>query len=82
MSPLRSSGLPPSEGLAREALTSQAWWRVQLLGIATLNLPLIVGAWLVHYLITGYGLSAAAAGGFGFLLFGISAVMRDVAVTG
>jgi predicted MFS family arabinose efflux permease len=67
------------EGLAREALTNQAWWRVQLLGIATLNLPLIVGAWLVHYLITGYGLSAAAAGGFGFLLFGISAVMRDVA---
>ena len=67
------------EGLAREALTNQAWWRVQLLGIATLNLPLIVGAWLVHYLITDYGLSAAAAGGFAFALFGISAVMRDVA---
>jgi predicted MFS family arabinose efflux permease len=67
------------EGLAREALSNQAWWRVQLLGIATLNLPLIVGAWLVHYLITGYGLSAAAAGGFAFALFGISAVMRDVA---
>jgi predicted MFS family arabinose efflux permease len=66
-------------GLAREALTNQAWWRVQLLGIATLNLPLIVGAWLVHYLITSYGLSAAAAGGFGFALFGISAVMRDLA---
>jgi Na+/melibiose symporter-like transporter len=67
------------EGLAREALANQAWWRVQLLGIATLNLPLIVGAWLVHYLVTGYGLSAAAAGAFGFALFGISAVMRDVA---
>jgi predicted MFS family arabinose efflux permease len=67
------------EGLAREALTNQAWWRVQLLGIATLNLPLVVGAWLVHYLVTGYGLSAAAAGAFAFALFGISAVMRDVA---
>ena len=67
------------QGLAREALTNQAWWRVQLLGIATLNLPLIVGAWLVHFLITGYGLSAAAAGGLAFVLFGISAVMRDVA---
>jgi predicted MFS family arabinose efflux permease len=67
------------EGLAREALTNQAWWRVQLLGITTLNIPLIVGAWLVHFLITGYGLSAAAAGGFAFALFGISAVMRDVA---
>ena len=45
------------EGLVREALTNQAWWRVQLLGIATLDLPLVVGAWLVHYLITGVELS-------------------------
>ncbi len=67
------------EGLAREALTNQAWWRVQLLGIATLNIPLIVGAWLVHFLITSVGLSAAGAGGLSFALFGISAVMRDVA---
>src|SRR4051795_4927148 len=67
------------EGLAREALTNQAWWRVQLLGIATLNLPLVVGAWLVHYLITGYGLSAGFAGVIAFVLFGISAVMRDIA---
>jgi len=67
------------EGLTREALTNQGWWRVQLLGIATLNLPLIVGAWLVHYLITVYGLSAGLAGVIAFVLFGISAVMRDVA---
>jgi predicted MFS family arabinose efflux permease len=67
------------EGLAREALTNQAWWRVQVLGITTLNIPLIVGAWLVHFLITGYGLSAATAGVFSFILFGISAVMRDLA---
>ena len=67
------------EGLVREALTNQAWWRVQLLGVAALDLPLIVGAWLVHFLITAYGLSAAEAGGLAFLLFGISAVMRDVA---
>lgn len=68
-----------NEGLAREALTNQAWWRVQLLGITTLNIPLIVGAWLVHYLITEDGLSAALAGGLAFTLFGISAVMRDIA---
>ena len=67
------------EGLAREALTNQAWWRVQLLGIATLNIPLIVGAWLVHFLVTDVGMSAAGAGILGFILFGISAVMRDVA---
>ncbi len=67
------------EGLAREALTNQAWWRVQLLGIATLNIPLIIGAWLVHFLITDVGMSAAGAGTLGFILFAISAVMRDVA---
>lgn len=70
---------PEGEGLAHEALTNQAWWRVQLLGIATLNIPLIVGAWLVHYLVTDIGMSAAGAGGLAFILFGISAVMRDVA---
>jgi predicted MFS family arabinose efflux permease len=71
----------PSEGhgLIGEALSSQAWWRVQVLGITTLNVPLIVGAWLVHFLITGYGMSAAEAGGLSFALFGISAVMRDLA---
>ncbi len=68
-----------NEGLVREALTNQAWWRVQLLGIATLNIPLIVGAWLVHFLIADVGMSAAGAGALGFILFAISALMRDVA---
>jgi MFS transporter, DHA1 family, inner membrane transport protein len=67
------------EGLVREALTNQAWWRVQFLGIATLNIPLVVGAWLVHFLVTDVGMSAAGAGTLSFILFGISAVMRDVA---
>lgn len=67
------------EGLAREALTSGAWWRVELLGNTTLDIPLVVGAWLVHYLTTGDGLSPATAGGLGFALFGISALMRDIA---
>ena len=66
-------------GLAREALTNQAWWRVQLLGLTTLTIPLVIGAWLIHFLITGYGISAGAAGALAFLLFGISAVMREVA---
>jgi predicted MFS family arabinose efflux permease len=77
--PVKRAASEGEGGLAREALTNQAWWRVQLLGISTLNIPLIVGAWLVHFLITGYGLSAATAGVFSFVLFGISAVMRDLA---
>ena len=67
------------EGLAREALTNQGWWRVQLLGLTTLTIPLVVGAWLVHFLITGYDMSAAGAGALAFGLFGLSAVMRDIA---
>ena len=64
MSGWRSPGPPSeSEGLAREALTNQAWWRVQLLGLTTLTIPLVIGAWLVHFLITGYGMSAGAARG-------------------
>jgi predicted MFS family arabinose efflux permease len=67
------------QGLVGECLTNQAWWRVQLLGLTTLTIPLVVGAWLVHFLITGYGMSAAEAGALAFALFGISAVMRDLA---
>ena len=67
------------EGLVGECLTNQAWWRVQLLGLTTLTVPLVVGAWLVHFLITGYGLSSAGAGALAFGLFGLSAVMRDIA---
>jgi MFS family permease len=66
-------------GLGREALTNQAWWRVQLLGLTTLTIPLVVGAWLIHFLITGYGMSAGTAGALAFALFAISAVMREVA---
>src|SRR5262245_25101873 len=67
------------EGLVWECLTNQAWWRVQLLGLTTLTVPLVVGAWLVHFLITGYGMSAGAAGALAFALFAISAVMREIA---
>lgn len=70
---------PEGKGLVGECLTNQAWWRVQLLGLTTLTIPLVVGAWLVHFLITGYGLSAAGAGGLAFGLFGLSALMRDIA---
>ena len=45
------------EGLWREALTSSAWWRVALLGITALSILLVLGAWLVHYLTAGDGVS-------------------------
>lgn len=67
------------EGLLRRALRSRAWWRIELLGVTVLTVPLVVGAWLVHYLTVGDGLSPSTAGALSFLLFGISALMRDVA---
>jgi predicted MFS family arabinose efflux permease len=72
---------PPSgEGLWREALTSGAWWRVALLGITSLSIPLVLSAWLVHYLTAGDGgVSAATAGALSFALFGVCALTRDVA---
>jgi predicted MFS family arabinose efflux permease len=68
----------PRQGLLREALTSAVWWRLELLAISVLTIPLVIGAWLVGYLSGGDEMSTAAAGGFGFALFGLSAVMRDV----
>lgn len=67
------------EGLFRRAMTSSAWWRVELLGVTVLTIPLVVGAWLVHYLTAGDGISPSLAGALSFALFGICAVMRDVA---
>jgi predicted MFS family arabinose efflux permease len=70
---------PVMGGLLGEALGNQAWWRIEVLGVTTLTIPLVIGAWLVHYLTTEIGLAAGVAGGLSFMLFGISAVMRDVA---
>lgn len=76
--PRPSAPPEPRQGLLREALTSALWWRLELLAISVLTIPLVIGAWLVGYLSGGDEMSTAAAGGFGFALFGISAVMRDV----
>lgn len=52
-------------------------WRLALLFVATLTVPLIVGAWLVHYLVVA-GMSGALAGVLAFVLFAGSAAMRFV----
>src|SRR5512132_626428 len=52
--------------------------RLELLAISVLTVPLVIGAWLVGYLSAGDSRSTAAAGVFGFALFAISAVTRDV----
>ncbi|HEY3192013.1 MAG TPA: hypothetical protein VGJ61_04450 [Solirubrobacterales bacterium] len=76
---IKRAPVSEGEGLLGEALSNQAWWRVETLGITTLAIPLVIGAWLVHFLITKVDLAAGVAGALSFMLFGIAALMRDVA---
>lgn len=68
----------PDRGLLAQALGSTAFWRLELLAISTLTVPLVVGAWLVSYLASGGDLGPAEAGILSFALFALSALMRAV----
>ena len=68
----------PDRGLFAEALASRAFWRLELLTISTLTVPLVIGAWMVNYLVSGGELGAAEAGALSFALFALSAVARAV----
>lgn len=61
--------------LLRAELRDPDVWRLALLFVATLTVPMIVGAWLVQYLTAG-GMTAALAGALAFVLFASSAAMR------
>jgi MFS family permease len=63
--------------LVRGELRDPDVWRLALLFIATLSVPLIVGAWLVHYLGLS-GMAAALAGALSFVLFAASSALRFV----
>jgi MFS family permease len=71
----------PRQGLLREALTSIRWWRLELLGITVLTVPLVVGAWLVQYLSAGDGIGVAAAGGLYFMLFDVGGRLSAAGVS-
>jgi hypothetical protein len=51
-------------------------WRLLLLFVAILAVPLVIGAWLNHYLFTEGGVSAGLAGMLAFAMFGISTAVR------
>ncbi len=65
-------------GFLRAAVGSPQVLRLALLFIAMFGVPLTLGAWLVHYLTEDGGLRAGVAGGLAFLLFGLSALLREV----
>jgi len=66
----------PRQGVLREALALPAFWRLQLLATSALGVPMVIGAWLVVYLVAEDGLAAGAAGAVSFATFGLSAASR------
>jgi fucose permease len=61
-----------------EAATSVRFWRLQGIAIPAFSIPIVIGAWFVHYLVVEGGVAPGAAGLIGFLVFAVSAVSRDL----
>ena len=61
--------------LLRAELADPDVWRLAALFVATLAVPLVIGAWLVQYLVDA-GMQAGVAGVLAFVLFGGSAALR------
>jgi len=60
------------------ALRAGAVWRLLLLFVAANGVPLIVGAWLVAYLTRDAELPTAVAGALGFVVFGLTTLVRPL----
>jgi MFS family permease len=63
-------------GDLRRILESLPEWRLLLLFVAILAVPLVIGAWFNNYLITAGGVSPAVAGLLAFALFGLCTLVR------
>jgi len=63
-------------GFIHAASRSPAVYRLGLLFIAMFSAPLVLGAWLVHFLSAQSGMSLTVAGVLGFVLFAASGVLR------
>jgi MFS transporter, DHA1 family, inner membrane transport protein len=66
----------PRQGVLREAVGIPAFWRLQLLATSALGIPMVIGAWLVVYLVGEDDLAAGVAGAVSFAMFGLSAASR------
>jgi nitrate/nitrite transporter NarK len=55
--------------------------RVGLVYVGSFGIQLIVGAWLIHYLTQGDGIAVSLAGLLAFVMFGVSALARDLGGT-
>jgi predicted MFS family arabinose efflux permease len=66
--------IPPD--IVRRLIESAPEWRLLALFAAALGIPMVIGAWFNHYLITDGGVSAGVAGLVAFTLFGVSTAVR------
>ncbi len=64
-------------GFLEGAVRDPAVWRLAALFIAMFAVPLTLGAWFVHLEVLD-GVGIGLAGALAFVLFGVSAVMREV----
>lgn len=65
-------------GFLRAAVRHARVYRLALLFVAIYGVPMVLGAWLVEYLVRDGGLGTALAGAVSFLLFALSAAVRIV----
>jgi DHA1 family inner membrane transport protein len=67
---------PREPGVALRLLRSGGLWRLTLVFLGSLGVPVVVSAWLVYYLSVDGDASTASAGLLSFLVFGLAATMR------
>jgi predicted MFS family arabinose efflux permease len=65
-------------GIGHRLIRSPGLWRLVLVFLGTLGVPVVVSAWLVYYLSVDGDESTAAAGLLSCLIFGVATVMRVI----
>ena len=68
----------PLREVTVQAATSLPFWRLQGIAIPAFSVPIVIGAWFVHYLVAFGDVAAGTAGAIGFLVFAASAASRDL----
>ena len=62
----------------KKLLLGWRFWRADALFVFVNAMPVIVGAWLLHYLSIHHGIGPGIAGALGFVLFGVQAIGRPL----
>ena len=68
---------PPQHGIVGRLVRSGGLWRLALLYVAAVGVPVTLSAWLIHYLTVGGGdMTTALAGVLALALFAVAGVAR------